>query len=167
MEYFLTSAVAEQLGCSDQNIRTLKSRNKDRLQESIHWLKSEDGRTLWTPEGVSVLRSMMPSDTQALQHDMQPLHADTQALHPDTGALQAIADLVALASIEQELKEKIQQSRQRILLNPTEADSLALAQAIDRIGGALGLMRVSQILADSLRFAVQSSVAALEGRQDG
>lgn len=168
MEYLLTSAVAEQLGCTDQHIRTLKSRNKDRLQETIHWTKSEDGRTLWTPEGVGVLRSLIAPDTQPLQDDMVVLQPDMQPLQ-DTGALQAIADQIALASIEHELMGRIQKARQRILTAPTEADSIALAQSLDRIGKTLGLMRASQLLADSLRFALQSSresIAAMEGRND-
>lgn len=154
MDLLLTSEVATRLGCNDSQIRNLKHRNKDRLIENLHWQKSNDGRTLWTPQGVSVLASLINGDTVPSQVDTQPYQRHQ--------TLQVWADQMALAAIEQQLPALIQASLNRILTDPTEQDALALAAMLDRIGEGLGLMQASQALAGGLRAAVDASRESLK-----
>ncbi len=175
MQFLLTADCAAYLSCSPENIRTIKFRKKEELLEGCHWITSEDNKTLWTPDGFRKLAELIrpgedvadPFETMPLQEETGPFQPVTPPYHGETGPLQAIADQIALASIEHELQQRIAESRRRILTAPTEADSIALAQSLDRIGHTLGLLKVSQAMLAGFKAVNSQAALALEGRNDG
>lgn len=174
MQFLLTADVASFLGCSPENVRTIKFRKKEELIEGTHWITSEDNKTLWYPEGYYKLAELIcpgkdvpqPFETAPLQEETGPFQPVTPPYHGETAPLQAIADQIALASIENELQDLIAKSRRRILTAPTEADSLALAQSLDRIGHTLGLLKVSQAMLAGFKAVNAQASLALEGGRD-
>ena len=61
-QIYPTVQVADLLGVSEGTIRSRKSRDKEQLQEGIHWLQ-QDGSTLWTCAGVLELAKTTQNDT--------------------------------------------------------------------------------------------------------
>lgn len=176
MQFLLTADVAAHLGCTPENVRTIKFRKKEELIEGTHWIQSEDNKTLWTPRGYKKLAEFIcpgkdvpqPFETAPLQDETPSFQPVTPPYHGETAPLQALADRLAMASIEHELQLRIEESRRRILTAPTESDALALAQSIDRIGKGLGLLKASQAMLGAIQAVnAQAALALGEGRNDG
>ncbi|GEM_PF-6190112 len=157
--------LAVRLGISEQDLRTLKSRNKEALVENTHWLRGDGGLTLWTTEGeATVTRIINPkADAPASEPDADrpPNTVDVEGtpIAPNTPdwidqALQPHADQLAMGIIEQRLPALVVSSLQRMLLNPDPADSEKLQSIIRSFGSSLRGVLGAAVLSDSLNAAI-------------
>lgn len=60
-EIYSTAEVADHMGCTETAIRAQKSRKSDLFIEGQHFIK-DNNRTLWTPQGVALLKDLMRSE---------------------------------------------------------------------------------------------------------
>lgn len=177
-EYWLTSKVALELGCSDATIRTLKSRHKALLLENRHWQKTEDNRTVWSDEGVEILRSLLsgnapetipqspgPLDTRDLQDcsdwpetgsqstdtviDVSSHNADE---HPAMKVAWMVAEEIALEEVKQFLPAALAAVYTRWLTQPTQDDRRRLFE----LGSVVNPPSLQSAIADNLP-ALQAS----------
>lgn len=192
-EYRLTSAVASELGCSDATIRTLKSRNKSALLEGQHWEKTPDNRTVWSDEGVEILRSLLTGqtipqsgetfDTREIQDfsdwaETEPQSTDTvidvsshladEQQPVDATAVDALiasaGDALAYQLLQQRLPQAVNASLQRILLTPTPQDCERLATMLDRLVEGLTAMKACSLISDAFQHSLQASRADLQAK---
>lgn len=147
-DLILTSAqVCEQLGLTDSKLRTLKSRKKDQLIEGVHWM-SDGGRTLWTNEGVTMLRQLCNSSATECNATVAACNSSE------------FVEELAWGVIEENLPRWVQQSVQRILYSPTQSDRQRLKSILEKLAP-----RINQI---THRAALESGVSAqlLEASND-
>lgn len=73
-EIYSTAEVADHIGCTETAIRAQKSRKSDLFIEGQHFIK-DNNRTLWTPQGVALLKDLMRSEnaTPALTKEATPI----------------------------------------------------------------------------------------------
>lgn len=169
--------LAVRLGITEQDLRTLKSRNKEALVENTHWLRGEGGLTLWTTEGEATVTRMLNPQVDASASEpstdrpSSTVEVEGTTIPPDSSdwidqALQPHADQLAMGIIEQRLPVLVMASLQRMLLNPDPADSEKLQGIIRSFGSSLRGVLGAAALSDSLNAAIADSpkLSSLDAR---
>ncbi|WP_017714733.1 hypothetical protein [Kamptonema formosum] len=86
-QLYTTAQAAENLGVSASTLRTWKSRKADRFAEGEHFI-SQEGQTLWTEAGVSVLRQIQSQN--ATPAVAQPQRQESQEPAENETGLEAL-----------------------------------------------------------------------------
>lgn len=102
-DVYSSQQVCEMFNLKDSTLRTWKSRKSDLLAENVHWLKSEDGSTLWTSTGIESLRQLCngtvsTAETVAFQAETQP---DVELITRYTPIVEAVSDAVSARILHQ------------------------------------------------------------------
>lgn len=168
-ELLKTSEVADRLGLKEGTIRAWLTRYPEVFKEGDHHLHL-DNKRFWTPAGVELLRSRVTQDVAP----SVTLQATAEGANPSPGSqpgldakLEPLAEAIAYQVIEERLPLLVNQAIDRILSNPTDLDNQRMAEALDRIGNTLGLMKAASLLQGGLQAALNASRESLKSLPEG
>ena len=77
-EVYTTAQAAETLGITANNLRVLKSRKADQLNEGTHWVTGDNNQILWTQAGIDVLQQLKTGNDPITSDVMTPLQEPLQ-----------------------------------------------------------------------------------------
>lgn len=135
-EIISSNEAAQQLGVTTDHLRVIKNRNKTRLVEGIHWVKS-GSETCWTVAGLAELRAIRGGETPT----------PTLNQHPDLSLLQPIARPLAEQWVQQHLPGAIAREVQILLSPRTSEDEARLNRILELSGFILAATAMQEAIA--------------------